>query len=278
MDNNSLETYICNNCNCSFISSNKNICIYCGSNNISVTDSMDYSDYEVIPFNQSIDNVKKKYKSIIRYNYLLPFVFRKKSTYSKVKKIFIPAYLYNASIKGKISFIGADKIMKNQKYEILHDISIDFNNVIVSSCEKIDDSIISSINDYNYEMLKEYDDTLIKDSSILESNKSENDVRNIVLNKITNMALNTVKNNVNHDLKKLDYNDTAVDFSSVKKVLIPVYSISIKYKNKDYLFYMNGYTGNSNLDTTNSYLSMFILYFVLFILFLIITVGWSILF
>ena len=248
------------------------------SDEIGITENVDYSDFEIIPFNQSIDSVKKKYKSLIRFNFLLPFSYRKRSNFTKIRKLFVPCYLYDASIKGKINFIGADKIMKNQKYEILHDISIDFNNVLVSSTGEINDNLISSINDYDFSNIKEYDDSLISNINLLPIDKEEIDVRDMVENKINNMALNTVKNNVNHDLKKLDYNDTEIEFSSIKKVLIPVYSLNIKYHDKDYIFFMNGSTGNSFIETTKSVLSMVILYVVLFIIFLIITVGWSILF
>ena len=277
-ENNTLESYICNSCNTVFSNTSSNgVCINCGSNNLESTDTVDYSSYEIIPFDKTIEDAKNNYKSLIRFNLLLPFVFRKKKNLSRFKKIYVPCYIYDASIKGKISFIGADKIMKNQKYEILHDINIDYKNILVSAFDKINDDLLSSINDYNFELIKSFDDNYILNSNIISSNKEELDVREIVSNKINNMALNAVKNNVKHDLKKLDYDDTSIDFSSIKKVLVPIYTLIISYKDGSYLFLMNGSTGKSNLDTTKSYLSMFILFILLFILFLIITIICSIL-
>ena len=274
MDN----TYICDECKCIFrvkdITGDK--CINCGGS-ITETDNYDYKDYSILPFNYSLEDAKKIYRKKIRFNFLLPIIYRKKSTISNIKKIYVPCYLYDVNVNGKISFYGVDRIkninnVPDQKFEVLHDVDVNYNNLLVSGVDIITDEIISSINDYKFDEIKDYNEEDINNTYLLTMNKNEKDIKEFIKTKANNNVLNIVKSNVEHELKKLNTNESKVKISNSRKVLVPIYSLNIKYKDNDYIFYMNGNTGKETIDYVSSRLSMIIFFIIVFIIVFILSI------
>jgi hypothetical protein len=63
--------------------------------------------------------------------------------------------------------------------------------------------------------------------------------------RISKYSLLKVRNGIDHSLRKLKSDDTSIEFYDAKEVLVPVYVLTVQYRNKNYQYFMNGQTGQS---------------------------------
>ena len=91
-------------------------------------------------------------------------------------------------------------------------------------------------------------------------------------------VISMTKKKVNHQMKKVQGNTLITSINNVKSVLVPVYLLNVKYGGKDYMYVMNGETGEASLDVTYGVLEMVIFGLVVFLLVFGISVGISMLF
>lgn len=272
--NNHINNFLkfhCNDCNVEFykLDSTDKIdeCIICGSTNI---DSCNYSDINIlptIPFCKDINFAVKEYKKKVMFNPLIPFIFKKKMIINSMKKIYIPATLVNANISGNVSYIAFDnKKKKNNKYNVTMSVNIDYDNLVVSKYSVVD-KMFNNISEYDYSKI---DNNCIDNFCYICGDLNDNDIINIVNKKIMRKSLNIVKNNINHQFKKIDTNNLDINIKSNDNILVPIYLLTIKYNDKDYLYMVNGQSGESTVSLTfgkkNIIISCLILFGLIFLL------------
>ena len=275
------KTYMCQNCSSIFtvpISVKNASCVFCSSKKADGINNIDYSDYSILPFVDSLGDAKRKYRKKIKYNYLLPMVFRSRKTISNMKRIYLPCMLYDVKVTGKISFYGADKVrgVKNspmQTFDSSYDINIQYDNVLLCAFDKVKDEMLCEINDFILSSLKDYDPNEMSNLYLVPVNEYVDQNTEGITERVRNNVLNIVRDNVNHELRKLNKDESKIEVTSVKKVFVPVYLLNIIYKDNNYIFLMNGQTGTSTIDLTTSKLSLALFSLIVFIIVFIIIVG-----
>ena len=266
-DNKEVAIYkcTCQNCNTSFYCfSNDDICFYCGekcdiSNEYNNMENMFY-----LPFDKSIDDAKTIYKKYVRFKFLMPGIFRKKVTVDNLKKVYIPVLLRSCNVNGHIIFYAADNEKNNSltKYEVSHTVNVDFDNVVLSLYSKIDNENISIMNDYNFDNLKEFTSNDVNDSFCIISD-IDNDVSNEKINLYLNKyVIGLVRDDINHNLKKVKDNSTKIEVKSEQKVLIPAYILNINNS----ICFINAQNGEIFINYTIEKKSIFIFSLICFIL------------
>ncbi len=269
-----MSEFKCNSCSSSFIAKNKlSKCLFCGSENlIESQDTRDYDNTYIIQFMKNREDAIKDYKKKVIFNPLIPMIFKNKKTINSCEKIYLDSSLCDLHISGTTKFIGIDNVSKNNqdKYEVMNTVNFDYNNVLVSSNSKIDENLFLEICDYNYSALRGFDFNFFNDSVILIGDLVEQEVNTKVSNALVKTTLNVIKNNVKHSTKKLGQNALQLDNFKKRRVLIPIYLISVKYHDKNYLYMMNGENGKSTMNVTFGKLELVITSLLIFgIIFLI---------
>ena len=276
-----IKSYHCNMCETNF-SVPKGIlnvsCVYCGSKNATVIDPIDFSDYKTLPFVFTNGDAKKEYQKKIRFNPLLPKIFRAKKTVVSIKKAYIPCVLYSSNTAGDITFLGADKIkniqnIPKQTFEIKYNVNIDYDNILICGYSKIADEILGCVNKFNYSVLEKYKESNIKDAYIVPFDEDDKEITKDLEDKVMKCSLGIVRSNVEHQLKKLKDNKIKISKKTVQKVLVPVYFLRINYKNADYLFLMNAHSGESTIDLVSSKVSLAVFSIGLFLVLMIVLIG-----
>ncbi len=230
-----------------------NKCSFCGSENvISSQCSSDYTNTYIIPFMKNKEDAIKNYKKKVLINPIIPMIFKKKSTISSCSKMYLVSSLCDLHLGGTTTFIGIDKNDKNSqsKHEVVNTVNFDYNNVLVCDNSKIDGSSCLDICECNYSNLKEFDSNYLNDSVILFGDLDEKDICTKVSNLAVKTSLSMIRDNVQHDTKKLGKNGLILDNFKRKRVLIPVYILNVKYDNKNYMYLMNGENGKSLINLT----------------------------
>lgn len=246
--------YLCRDCGTKFMNtSGDNVCAFCGSRNVNNCNVQDDSGLYYLPFSKNINDAVSDYSKKLRFNILIPFSFKKKSTYSRIKKVYLPVTVYDSKVSGDISFYGGDKNRVNRgvetrKYEVGYNVNLDYNNVLVSRLSKINEDIFSDVLDYNFDGLAEFSNELMNEATEIVCDLDDDASRNKNQNKLMKSAISKTKENMVHELKKLKSNEMQVNVVNEKKVLVPVFLLGIKYRGKDYIYMMNGQNGNSSID------------------------------
>ena len=263
-------TFICPKCHMSFCTLNKmgaTRCFYCGSTGLQKVADTPFVDLKLVPFMDTLKDAGETYKKQIRFNPLIPFSFRNKKNLKRMRKIFIQCSLFDIVTEGNVSFLGADKI-SNVKgapmhtFDCMYSTQFEYKNLLCSNSSLIRDNIISSINNYNYSMMRDFDENMLGDSCLIAGDLNPDAITNTMSEKTIKYSVNVVRGNVGHELKKVNKNEITPNIKSFKNVAIPIYYLSINYKGKDYRFIMNGQSGESYIDLPISGLSIGIFSFV----------------
>ncbi len=250
----------CRDCNASFISlGSKTIeyCCVCHSNNIETKNDVYEKKPYIVPFRKTLEDAKNDYQKKVLFHPLVPFVFKSKATIEAIQKVYLPVIVVDANLQGTVDFLAGDKtkIMKEKvafietkKYSVLADVNLNYHHIILNMTSKLQDRLFHTICDYQFDQLLEYNPNALGDSAILVDDKDLNAVADLGRQRIMKHAMAVIKSNINHELKKVNNNGALLNFANSKEVLVPVYLLTVHYKDKDYIYLMNGENGAVSLE------------------------------
>ena len=254
-----IKKYTCSKCGVVFGAGKDqkvDACILCGETQLECTEDGEVRPLYYLPFTETEDDVLKDYKKKVFWNPLVPFAFKRKKTLQTIHKIFLPAFLVNATHKGDVVFLAGDKekitkkrkkVLEIKKYEDYYKVYVDYHNVLLNTSTKIEDKLFTNICNYDYASMKEFTVSDIGDARYIFGDVSATEMGEKERERISKYSLLKVRNNINHALKKLKSDETSIEFYDAKEVLLPVYYINVKYGKKEYPYFINGQTGHSYL-------------------------------
>ena len=258
--------YECSTCHLVFQSFDPTIekCIFCGEKSISQANKKNYNGFSYLPFSVSYEEAVSLFKQQIRLNFLAPFSLRTRRVRKRIQKMYVPCCLFNLAVEGNISFYGADKIsnVKNspkQFFESMYSTHFDYLNLLSSNSSLISDVLLSNINDYDFTNLTAFDPVMTKDSYLIVGDLDNSEVSEKVREKALNRCANIVRDNVDHDMKKLADNHLTLGVASAISVMVPIYFMNFRYRGREYFYVVNGQTKKMIIDVpTNSWSVLFL--------------------
>lgn len=256
-DTETMRAYNCPSCGAELICEQTTAatsCPYCGNPSIvpgqfGGTRKPDF----VIPFAQdkqaAIAALKKHYQK----KFLLPKTFKDENHIEQIKGVYVPFWLFDGTADGDISFSATrvhvrrtskEEIITTSHYAVRRAGTLSFTRVPVDASSKMPDGHMDSIEPFNYEDLKpfstaylpgfladKYDvdaETSVQRAEVRCRDSIETALRNTVIG--YNTCIPTEQNIQLHK-------------GQVKYALLPVWMLYTRWKDKDYLFAMNGQTG-----------------------------------
>ena len=255
-----LKKYHCNNCGVDFSTSNSlrtDSCVFCYSKNIDWDDYKETHNPLIVPFSLEMKDAIKIYKKKVFLNPLVPFSLKKKQVIQSIRKVYVPAFLADINFNGKVSFLGGDKnkvlqnkekLIETKKFNVSFLTNIDYRNVELNVFSKIDDKVFSTVCTYDYSILLNFDLGLVNDCHYLLSDIAIDEIADKGRDRANQHSLKIIRDSVNHSLKKLNQNEATIKFENTKEILLPVYILNVKYKDKTYMYIMNGQNGKSTMD------------------------------
>ena len=291
-----MNGYHCNNCGASIISL-KNIssttCIYCKSSAI-IKNRLSgiYKPDSIIPFKYKKEDAINAFLKICCGRPLMPKGFNSKENISDMEGLYVPFWLYDTE---NDSYLKADctKVStwsdsryiytKTSYYKVERGGNFRFSSIPNDAATRFDDKIMNAIEPFNYKELKEFNTSYLagflsekydveKDVAYKNAKERiENDSKNYLKSEIRGYNSVIVKENTNN-----------INVHETKYVLLPVWVLNIKYKDKIYHFAMNGQTGKLvgeiPVDTKKLILAIIITFslsiFLILVIFLILGYRW----
>lgn len=283
-----IDVYLCNNCGAQIIADpnvSTTSCVYC-KNTAILKDKLqdEFNPDYVIPFKFTKEDAITAFKNLEKGRILMPKTFNSKKNIEEMSGIYIPFWLYNYDSNGMIEAnckritswrSGNYRYTKTDTYVVTRGGDMRFEHIPVDGSKRFPNDIMNSIEPFDYKDIKEFNYSYLsgflsekydvtKDEAIEEATKRAKN------SFIEEMKKNIVGYNVVTPIKdSINLKNTSHSY-----VLLPVWMLNVKYKDKIYTFAMNGQTGklvgNIPIDKKRATLVWLIIFVITFIIIFII--------
>lgn len=254
----SVNTYYCENCGATIVlgeNTSSTSCVYCKSTAI-IKDRLEevYEPSKIITFKVTKEEAVEKYKSLVAKRHFIPSRFKDSNNIQDMEGLYVPFWLYDCSNDINVKILGTKvRTWSDSKYnytetsyfDILGNGTLNFDNIPNDGSIRFDDNIMNAIEPFDYSEFKEFNKSYL--SGYLSEKydvDSEKAYENVV-KRITKDSKNYCINNCDgfYATKTIRSYNESINKGEIEYVLLPVWVLNIKYKDKIYKFSLNGQTG-----------------------------------
>ena len=251
-----IDIYCCNNCGAEImadVTTTATFCVYCGSTAI-LKEKINEGrapDY-IIPFKNVKDDAVAAFKKIVKSKPLAPRCFKDAKIIEKITGVYIPFWAYDLTVYGPIEFLCTDverwsekggSYKKMSKYEVKKSGKFEFNKVLADASSRFSNDLMDSLEPFDYTQLTKYNHAYLSGFLAEKYDVDENTGLDRVKDKTFNTAVGLLLNSIRHQKKEIVNNQMTLEKKNTYYIMLPVWMLNIKYKDKNYTFAMNGQTG-----------------------------------
>jgi len=252
------KTYTCSSCGAQLFCDEVTVatsCPYCGNPNV-IAGKFNGGEMPdvVIPFKmekkQAVEALKKFYKG----KKLLPKVFSAQNHIEEVKGVYVPFWLFSGNADAKVLAEGTrtkvvmtskEQITTTSHFNVVRRGNIPFEKVPIDASKKMDNSMMDSLEPFNYKDMKDFSASYLPGFfAEVHDDSADNCKKRLeyrMKNTATDVLLDNIKGYENVDCKGSEINLNLTE--KPKYAFFPVWLLSTKWKDENYLFAMNGQTG-----------------------------------
>ena len=207
----------------------------------------------VIPFKTSKEDAKSAFLRLCRGKPLLPKFFTQEQRLERITGIYVPFWLYDCQSEYSGSY-KATRIhrwsdsrydyTKTEHFLLRREAEAAFSAIPMDGSEKMDDTLMESIEPYDYAQLIDFDlaylSGYLADKYDVPSENGEARIRDRVENTIQNQLQSSL---IGYASVVPTSQQTNISHGKAHYVLLPVWILNTNYRGKCYTFAMNGQTG-----------------------------------
>jgi len=251
------KAYNCPSCGAEIVADENTTatnCIYCGNPTIipKTAEGIFKPDY-IIPFKLTKEDAKKALKDFYKKKLLLPKAFKTENQIEKITGLYVPFWLFDCEGNADINYTCTEvsqwsdsdyNYTKTSYYAVRRSGNIAFEKIPVDGSSKMPDNFMDAIEPFDYSDFEPFNISYLSgymaDKYDVDSNQSQPRANERVENTIEKKFRDTVTgySTVHEGKKYIDMQGIDTSY-----VLLPVWILNTKYKDKMYTFAMNGQTG-----------------------------------
>ena len=230
-----LHAYLCPSCGAELIceiTTAATSCPYCGNVNI----------------------VPGQLSGELKPDFVVPFQVERKSEnhIQKVQGVYVPFWLYDARLSGEGRYEGMDsvthregdyEVTRTQHYDVERAGTADFVKVPVDASKKMPDNYMDSLEPYDYDKLAPFSTAYLPGFLADRYDESAEDCAPRMQTRCENALSSKLRSDVNHTTVTQKSFQAHIDRKEAHYALLPVWMLTTKWRDKNYLFAMNGQTG-----------------------------------
>lgn len=252
----SLNLYTCPSCGAEVICDDDTIattCVYCGNptvlnGRLSGTLKPDV----IIPFKKTKKDAIQALEELYKGKRLLPKVFSKENHIEEVKGVYVPFWLFNAKIQADFVFdatesdvvIGDDAdTITTRHYRVERGGELEFNKIPVDGSTKMEDRYMDAIEPFDYEGLEPFTMAYLPGYLAEKYDVTAEDSTERVSERMNTSAEHSITATMNYETFEVTRSNIELKEKSAKYALLPVWMLTTRWKDKTYMFAMNGQTG-----------------------------------
>lgn len=276
-------SYHCESCGAEIIADEQTaatFCVYCGNTAILKSKlSGEFTPDKMLVFKKEKQESINAFKNLGKGRPLMPKDFNSEKNIEKIRGVYIPFWLYDINVSGNLDMTGEiitqwssgdTHYTKTDKYKIVRGGTMDYKNVPVDGSSRFDNNIMNSIEPFNFAELVPYNHAYLSGFYAERYDESGEKIYKEASDRAVNSTRERLRNDASRYTTKIITSDTLQSKETNKQyVLLPVWMVNVKYKDKMHIFAMNGQTGefigNIPLDKGKAVLYFIIIFAVTFI-------------
>ncbi len=253
-----MSVFVCKSCGGEIVGDQNTAateCPYCGnpvvfSGRLSGMLKPDY----VIPFAHTKDSAKATLKSYVNSKKFAPSTFKSENKLEEIKGIYVPFWLFDSTSDAAVSFEATTvRTWSDSKYnytetsffDVFREGSMSFANIPVDGSSQMPDDLMESIEPFDFGGAVDFQTAYLAgyladkyDVGVEESIERAN-------NRVKTSSEEVLRGTIDYPYHSVITRSSSVQISNgkAKYALYPVWILSTKYKDQNYLFAMNGQTG-----------------------------------
>lgn len=281
-DNVQYVEYHCESCGAEIIADSETaatFCVYCGNTAILQSKlSGKFSPDLVIPFKRTKEDAIEEFKGLSKGRPLMPKNFNSEKNIEKIRGIYIPFWLFDINNSGDIEMSattseswrsGDTHYTKTNYYKVIRGGTMDYIKVPIDGSTRFDNAIMNTIEPFDYNELIKYNHAYLSGFYAEKYDQEAKDVFAEAADRSVNSTKEILKNDAKMYSTKTITRDTLVAKERNRYyAMLPVWMVNVKYKDKMYIFAMNGQTGefigNIPLDVGKAFLYFFLIFIAIF--------------
>ena len=229
-------------------------CPYCGNNQVLHSQFKGGKmPQKIIPFKlekqAAINALKNHYKG----KKLLPKVFSEQNHIEEIKGIYVPFWLFDCHVDATINFAATkatvhyssnEKIITTSHFNITRGGTVNFEKISVDASKKMDDALMDSIEPFDYNGLCDFTSSYLPGFFAEVYDVSTEECFARAKKRAETTAVDEISNTVSgYDSVVVKNKSVRLTNDKTTYAFIPVWVLSTKWRDKNYIFAMNGQTG-----------------------------------
>lgn len=251
-----VDLYTCSNCGAQIIAdenTSATFCIYCRNTAILRNKLIgEFNPDKIIPFSTTKEEAIQKFTELGKGKPLAPSTFTSKNNIEEIKGIYIPFWLYDYDVHGKLNANGINETVwvtsnhqytKTDIYNIDKEATMSFYKIPVDGSLRLDNHIMNSIEPYDYSALEDFNYSYLSGFYAEKYDVDSSTAQYDALKRAYASATDKLNGNSLYSSYSINSTDHKANLKKCDYALLPVWLLNIKYNNKMYTFAMNGQTG-----------------------------------
>ncbi|MBE7018088.1 MAG: hypothetical protein E7420_08080 [Ruminococcaceae bacterium] len=256
-DEDGMHGYVCSSCGGEIIcdaTTAATACPYCGSP-VVMTDNVSgvLKPDCIIPFKIDKDAAVEALKKHYQGKRLLPKAFKSENHLREVKGVYVPVWLFDATAEGSVSYDATRSrawsdsryyYTETSHYLVSRDGSLEFERIPVDGSSKMDNALMESIEPFDHSEAVEFNSAYLAgylaDKYDVGAEISIERANERIKKSLEQAFMETVNN---YDSVNLKGSRASLPKSKARYALYPVWILSTKWKEQNYIFAVNGQSG-----------------------------------
>ena len=270
----SLNLYTCNSCGGEIYcdeNTSATTCPYCG-NPVILKGRLQGAlkpDY-VIPFKNTNDDLVPIMQKYLRRKLFLPGKFKTENKIKEIKGLYVPFWIHDADVEGSVRWKGyTEKTWTNgdtryterKHYCIIREGRLGFDHIPVDGSKKMPDQLMESIEPFDFKGAIKFEPSYLTGYLSDKYDVTKEEVFPRANQRIREGTIDQFGTTISSSYRGLQVQNTNLSLynTHVDYALYPVWLMSTQYKDKNFLFAMNGQTGKMTGNLPMAKLKAFLL-------------------
>lgn len=257
VESKNIVAYKCKSCGAEIVTDENTastFCVYCRNTAILKNKlTGEFRPKMVIPFKNTKEDAINAFKSILKGKPLAPRDFNSAENIEKIRGVYIPFWLFDINSQGKMTckctkvrnwYSGNYYYTETKTYDVEREGSLRFEKLPVDGSTHFDNALMNSIEPFDYTQLTDYNHAYLAGFLAEKYDVNSFDASPDAIERCKGTASQELLNSLSaYTSKRIISQNIEVKKDNDIYVLLPVWLLNIKYRNKMYTFAMNGQTG-----------------------------------
>lgn len=250
------DVYRCKSCGAEIIAdanTTATFCVYCGNTAILKERIQDGRVPDlIIPFKKVKEDATCAFEKLVKSKPLVPKAFKSKKNIEKIMGIYIPFWAYDFDVRGTAEFQATDiktwsdfrnRYTKTDRFSVVCDGIMSYDKVLADGSSRFPDDLMDSLEPFEYKDLTPYNHAFLAGFLSEKYDVEENVAEKRAQQRTEKTSVSLLQETIRHQQSTLLKHNLSIKKEKSNYILLPVFMVSIKYRDKMYIFAMNGQTG-----------------------------------